>query len=54
MEAVAAQTAAIQAAGGNWGVTVETRNLVRQPLRPPELARFDAVVLDPPRAGAAP
>lgn len=54
VEAVAAQTAAIQAAGGHRSVTVETRDLVRQPLRAKELARFDAVVLDPPRAGAAP
>ena len=54
IETVAAQTAAIQAAGGHRGVTVETRDLVRQPLRAKELARFDAVILDPPRAGAAP
>ena len=33
-------------------VTVETRDLFRRPLLPDELARFDAVVLDPPRAGA--
>lgn len=54
VEAVAAQCAAVQAAGDHWGVTVETRDLVRQPLRPSELIRFDAVVLDPPRAGAGP
>ncbi|MGB0630551.1 MAG: class I SAM-dependent RNA methyltransferase [Alphaproteobacteria bacterium] len=53
VEAVPAQTAAIQAAGGHRGVTVETRDLVRQPLRAAELGRFDAVILDPPRAGAA-
>jgi 23S rRNA (uracil1939-C5)-methyltransferase len=28
------------------------RDLFRNPLRPEELARFDAVLLDPPRAGA--
>lgn len=33
-------------------VSVETRDLYRRPLLPDELARFDAVVLDPPRAGA--
>ena len=54
VEAVAAQCAAVQAAGDHWGVTVETRDLVRQPLSPSELIRFDAVVLDPPRAGAGP
>ena len=54
VEADAAQCAAVQVAGNHWGVTVEARDLVRQPLRPSELARFDAVVLDPPRAGASP
>lgn len=33
-------------------VTTETRDLFRRPLEPDELNRFDAVVLDPPRAGA--
>jgi 23S rRNA (uracil1939-C5)-methyltransferase len=33
-------------------VTTETRDLFRRPLEPDELARFDAVVVDPPRAGA--
>lgn len=33
-------------------VTTQTRDLFRQPLLPDELAKFDAVVLDPPRAGA--
>ena len=32
--------------------TVEHRDLYRRPLDPTELARFDAVILDPPRAGA--
>jgi 23S rRNA (uracil1939-C5)-methyltransferase len=30
----------------------EHRDLFRRPLTPVELARFDAVILDPPRAGA--
>jgi len=33
-------------------VTTEARDLFRRPLEPEELARFDAVVLDPPRSGA--
>ena len=33
-------------------VTTEARDLFRRPLLPDELARFDAIVLDPPRAGA--
>ncbi len=33
-------------------VTVEQRDLARRPLPPRELAGFDAVVFDPPRAGA--
>jgi len=33
-------------------VTTEARDLFRRPLLPDELAAFDAVVLDPPRAGA--
>jgi len=34
-------------------VTVERRDLARRPLAGEELARFDAVVFDPPRTGAA-
>jgi 23S rRNA (uracil1939-C5)-methyltransferase len=33
-------------------LAVEHRDLYRRPLAPEELTRFDAVVLDPPRAGA--
>jgi 23S rRNA (uracil1939-C5)-methyltransferase len=39
-------------ADGLRRVTVEARDLFRRPLEPDELARFDAVVIDPPRAGA--
>ena len=35
-------------------LTAETRDLFHRPLRPEELASFDAVLFDPPRAGAAP
>jgi len=34
-------------------MTVEHRDLYRRPLDQAELKRFDAVILDPPRAGAA-
>ena len=34
-------------------VTTEARDLFRRPLLAEELARFDAAVIDPPRAGAA-
>jgi 23S rRNA (uracil1939-C5)-methyltransferase len=33
-------------------VTTEARDLFRRPLLSDELKRFDAVVIDPPRAGA--
>ncbi|HJP68351.1 MAG TPA: class I SAM-dependent RNA methyltransferase [Sphingomicrobium sp.] len=34
-------------------VSIDHRDLYRRPLEPSELKRFDAVILDPPRAGAA-
>jgi len=43
---------AIRHAEGLKPVTSETRDLFRRPLLPDELAHFDAVVIDPPRAGA--
>lgn len=39
-------------AAGLKRVSTEGRDLFRQPLLADELARFDAVVIDPPRAGA--
>ncbi len=39
-------------AQGLKNVTTEARDLFRRPLMSDELARFDAVALDPPRAGA--
>ena len=51
-EAVAALWAAARRADRAARVAVELRDLAREPLLPEELARFDAVVFDPPRAGA--
>ncbi|MFV0245461.1 MAG: class I SAM-dependent RNA methyltransferase [Qingshengfaniella sp.] len=56
VEGDAALTEALAAgwrgAGGLHALNVETRDLFRRPLLPEDLARFDAVVIDPPRAGA--
>lgn len=41
-----------RAAGGLRRVTAEARDLFRRPLAGDELTRFDAALLDPPRAGA--
>jgi 23S rRNA (uracil1939-C5)-methyltransferase len=45
---------ACRAAAGRAQLPIEAshRDLFRNPLQPDELARFDGVVLDPPRAGA--
>ncbi|HXJ02460.1 MAG TPA: hypothetical protein VNH44_14650 [Micropepsaceae bacterium] len=40
------------ARAGRADITTETRDLFRRPLLPAELARFDCVVIDPPRPGA--
>ena len=50
--ALAALDRAARAATGLRRVTTERRDLFRRPLLKPELDRFDAVVFDPPRAGA--
>ena len=52
LAALAALQAAANRAGLGGRVSVDQRDLARQPLQPEELNRFDAVVLDPPRAGA--
>jgi 23S rRNA (uracil1939-C5)-methyltransferase len=49
---LAALAAAAREAGLAGRVETVTRDLERRPLTPSELARFAAVVLDPPRAGA--
>jgi 23S rRNA (uracil1939-C5)-methyltransferase len=50
--ALAALAAAARATSGLKPVTTEKRDLFKQPLTVPELKAFDALVLDPPRAGA--
>lgn len=40
-------------AGGLQQVTTEVRDLSARPLLPPELTDYDAIVIDPPRSGAA-
>jgi 23S rRNA (uracil1939-C5)-methyltransferase len=54
VEAERAAHLACKAAGGQAGGNVLAlhRDLFRNPLQPAELSRFDAVLLDPPRAGA--
>jgi 23S rRNA (uracil1939-C5)-methyltransferase len=42
----------VHAAAGHLHVTVEQRNLARNPLSPEALSAYAAVVFDPPRAGA--
>lgn len=50
--AVAALDRAWREAQSLPAVTAERRNLVQRPLMPAEFAKIDAVVIDPPRAGA--
>lgn len=52
-EMVAALDAGWRQATGLKRVTTEPRDLFRRPLLPDELAVYEAVVIDPPRAGAA-
>ena len=50
--ALASLWAAARRSGLAGPVLVEQRDLVRQPLRPEELAAVDVVLFDPPRQGA--
>lgn len=50
--ALAALAEGVRHAQGLKPVATERRDLVKLPLTPPELKPYDAVVLDPPRAGA--
>jgi 23S rRNA (uracil1939-C5)-methyltransferase len=49
---VAVLAAAARSASGLKPISTEKRDLFRRPLEPRELEKFDAAVLDPPRAGA--
>ncbi len=49
--ALSALDVAARATPGLRPVTTETRDLFRRPLLKPELESYDAVILDPPRAG---
>ena len=51
-EAIAAVAAAVRRAGLEPRVTTAQRDLAGDPLSADELARFDGIVFDPPRAGA--
>jgi len=50
--AVEALKSAIATAPGLKAITAETRDLVRRPVLAPEFKKIEAVVFDPPRAGA--
>lgn len=52
--ALKALNRAAHATPGLKPVTTEIRDLARRPLTPRELDRYDAVLFDPPRAGAEP
>ncbi|MDB4208002.1 class I SAM-dependent RNA methyltransferase [Amylibacter sp.] len=49
---IAALNSGWRAAGGLHDIKSETRDLFRRPLMPDEFKKIDAIVIDPPRAGA--
>jgi 23S rRNA (uracil1939-C5)-methyltransferase len=51
--AIAALTRATGSANGLKAITAEARDLARRPMLAVEMKKLDAVVFDPPRAGAA-
>lgn len=51
-DALAALAVGVRGASGLKPVETRVRDLLREPLSPKELSGFDAVVFDPPRAGA--
>jgi 23S rRNA (uracil1939-C5)-methyltransferase len=53
VEAIKALAAASGTVSGLKAITTEARDLVRRPMLAAEMKRLDAVVFDPPRAGAA-
>jgi len=52
MPAIDAMKTAFSAVRGYRQITTEHRDLFRRPMGPQEMAKYDAIVLDPPRAGA--
>ena len=52
VRSIEALAQAARGASGLKPIATTVRDLFRDPLSPNELARFDAVVFDPPRAGA--
>ncbi len=50
--AITALDAAVKSTSGLKPITAAVRDLFREPLVPNEMKQFDAVVFDPPRAGA--
>lgn len=52
LHAVESDRAAVAALAATGQVSTECRDLMEEPLKGPELAPYDAIIFDPPRAGA--